>query len=73
MEIFQQRLRQIRKSNGLTQEEAAKQLQIPYRSYRRYETGEAEPGISTAAAIADFFNVSLDYLSGLTQDTSLRR
>ena len=37
-----------------------------YRTYRRYESGETEPTISIALQLADFFQVSLDYLSGRT-------
>ena len=64
MEIFQERLRLVRKSKEITQEEAAKQLGISLRTYRRYETGEAEPGLFSAVAIANFYDVSLDYLTG---------
>lgn len=64
MEIFQERLRLARKSKGITQEEAAKQLGISLRTYRRYETGEAEPGIITVVAIADLYKISIDYLTG---------
>ena len=64
MEIFQERLRLARKSKGITQEEAAKQLGISLRTYRRYETGEAEPGIIIVVAIADLYEISIDYLTG---------
>ena len=64
MEIFQERLRLARKSKGITQEEAAKQLGISLRTYRRCETGEAEPGIFTVVAIANLYETSIDYLTG---------
>ena len=67
MEEFVQRLRQCRKEKGLKQQELADELGIIYRTYRRYEAGETEPDISTAVKLADFFGVSLDYLSGRSE------
>ena len=64
MAAFCDRLKEARKKAGLSQEEAARQLDIRYSTYRRYEQGGTEPTISDAARIADFFQVSLDYLSG---------
>ena len=68
MEIFSQRLRDVRKQYKWTQEETAKQCNIPFRTYRRYETGEREPQISSLVKIADVFQVSLDYLAGRTDN-----
>lgn len=65
---FAERLRTCRKSKGLVQEDAAYQLGIRYSTYRRYELGGSEPDISAAARIADFFEVSLDYLAGRTDE-----
>lgn len=64
MEIFQTRLRLARKQAGLSQETVAKELNISYRNYRRYETGECEPGFYTVVRIAERLGVSLDYLAG---------
>ena len=64
MESFQERLRLVRKTKHKSQEEAAKHLDMSYRSYRRYESGETEPNLSTLIKLADYFNVSLDYLTG---------
>ena len=46
---FQDRLKECRQAKGLRQQDAAEQLGIIYRTYRRYETGETEPTISVAA------------------------
>ena len=64
MENFAERLRICRKNKGLVQEDAAQLLGIRYSTYRRYELGGTEPTISAAARMADFFEVSLDYLAG---------
>ena len=68
MDVFQERLRLVRKSKGMTQEEAANQLGISLRTYRRCETGEAEPGIFTVVAIANLYETSIDYLTGRTDE-----
>lgn len=64
MSVFSSQLLAQRKTLGLNQADMAKTLGIPFRSYRRYESGESEPTISTLCTIADYFNVSLDYLVG---------
>lgn len=73
MEEFEERLRICRHEAGLKQQEVAEQLGIIYRTYRRYETGETKPDISVAVKLADFFHVSLDYLTGRTDDPEVHR
>ena len=64
MSTFNDRLKECRKKTGVSQEDAAKCLEIAYSTYRRYEQGGTEPTISEAARMAEFFGVSLDYLTG---------
>lgn len=64
MSAFSSQLLAQRKNLGLSQVDMAKALDIPFRSYRRYESGESEPTVSTLCSIADYFQVSLDYLVG---------
>ena len=66
MKILGERLRVLRKERHLTQHDMADVLDISYRSYRRYEAGEREPNASTVVILADYFNVSADYLLGRT-------
>ena len=68
MAKFCERLRELRNKAGLVQEDVAHDLNIRYSTYRRYETGGTEPTVSAAARIADYFNVSLDYLAGRTEE-----
>ena len=68
MEKFCDRLRKCRQKAGLAQEDVAQALEIRYSTYGRYERGGSEPDISLAAKIADYFNVSLDYLAGRTDE-----
>ncbi len=64
MEIFQEKLKELRKQAGLTQREMAEKLFVAQPSYIRYENGTAEPSQANLVRIADLFDVSVDYLLG---------
>lgn len=66
MSVLSDFLREQRTVKRLSQADMAKELQLVFRTYRRYESGETEPTLSEAARIADYFSVSLDYLAGRT-------
>lgn len=61
---FPQRLSEIRKKQGISQEVLAKQLGTQGPAIGRYERGTAKPTIEVAAKIAKVLGVSLDYLVG---------
>lgn len=63
-DTFSKRLKQLRKESNKTQEEVSKQLKITRATLSRYEKGEIEPPITTVMDLANFFNVSLDWLAG---------
>lgn len=56
------RLRELRKSRGISQLKLAMDLNTNQNTISRYETGEREPGITELITLADYFNVSVDYL-----------
>jgi transcriptional regulator with XRE-family HTH domain len=60
------RLKELRLSKGLTQSEVAKVIGYSSLSYARYEKGEREPDINTLCKLADYFEVSVDYLIART-------
>ena len=63
--MFAQQLKDLRKKTpGLTQTDMAKKLGIAKTTYASYEQGKRTHDIETQNKIADFFNVSLDYLHG---------
>ena len=64
MSKFSSRLKEVRTASGKKQREAADCLGIQLRSYQAYEGGDREPNIDGLIALADFFDVSLDYLMG---------
>ncbi|PWI53144.1 helix-turn-helix domain-containing protein [Sulfoacidibacillus thermotolerans] len=68
MSLFAERLALLRKNKGLTQIEMATALKITLRSYQRYEGKNREPQIDQLILIAKFFNTSIDYLVGLSDD-----
>ncbi|MBQ8503427.1 MAG: helix-turn-helix transcriptional regulator [Clostridia bacterium] len=61
-------LKEIRKSKGISQLKLAMDLNMSQNTISRYETGEREPGIAELIKLADYFNVSIDYLVGRTND-----
>ena len=58
----------LRLQKNATQSEVAKLLNMSQGSYFKYENGDTEPSIEKLIKLADFYNVSIDYLVG--RDTS---
>ncbi len=58
------RLIELRKRNRKTQTEVAEYLNMVQSSYQHYESERSEPNIDTLVKLADYYNVSLDYLVG---------
>ena len=61
------RLKELRKSNKLTQEELGKILGVGKTTISMYETNNSTPNDEIKLKIADYFNISLDYLLGKTE------
>lgn len=62
--MFSERLKELRKKNNITQEQVAKHLGVKRSTYSNYEYGNREPDNETLNKIADYFEVSVDYLLG---------
>lgn len=60
-------LKDLRTSRGITQGELATMLEVSRSTVGMYETGGREPDFETMEAIADIFNVDMDYLMGRSQ------
>lgn len=67
------RLREIRKEKGISQLKLAMELNTNQNTISRYETGDREPGINELIRIADYFNVSIDYLLERTDNPYIQR
>ena len=59
-----QRIKELREEKNISQLELAKKLNLTQQSISLYEKGDREPSIDVLKSIANFFNVSLDYLLG---------
>ena len=66
--MFGERLRQIRRERKVPQKKLAEVLGMSVRGYQFYESETAEPNIKTLIALADFYDVTIDYLVGRTDD-----
>lgn len=58
------RLKELRQNLHCTQEKIANDLNIARTTYRNYENGDREPSLDFLIKIADYFDISLDYLLG---------
>lgn len=58
------RLRDLREDNDITQNQIALMLNIKQNTYSQYENGKREVPINTLWKLADFYDVSIDYLVG---------
>lgn len=65
---FSERLIECRKKSGQTQKDIAAACGISLRAYMYYEAGEKDPSSKVLIALADYFDVSLDYLVGRSDD-----
>ena len=61
-----QRLRDIRQDHDLTQAQVAEILRIGQSDYSKYERGVNMMGIDKYMVLARYYNISLDYLTGIT-------
>lgn len=64
MSKFSDKFKELRKSRNLSQQQLADYLHTSKSSVNMYERGEREPGLEMLEAIADYFNVDMDYLLG---------
>ena len=71
--MFATRLRNERESLGLKQKEMADKLNIPANTYNGYETGKRSPSLEVTKEIADFLEVSVDYLLGRTDERNPKK
>ncbi len=68
MPSFGERLSQLRKTNNLKAEDLADIVGVKRRIVFMYEKNESKPSFDVLIALADYFNVSLDYLVGRSDE-----
>lgn len=62
------RLRDLREDREVNQQELAEILNIRQSTYSHYETGIRQPSIETLTKLAYFYDTSIDYIVGITDD-----
>ena len=68
---FKNRLRDLRLENNLTMEELANKVGCTRGAISNFENGNRKPSLDILISLADYFNVSIDYLVGRTDDPEL--
>lgn len=59
-----ERIREIREDNSLTQQKVADLLHVGQRTYADYESGKTRIPVDSLLILARYYNVSVDYISG---------
>ena len=70
---FSKRLKELRLNNGLTQKELAKAIDVGRTTISEYESGKIVPKQEGLLRIANHFNVSVDYLTGVSNERATRK
>ncbi len=70
-DIFAKKIKDLRVDSDMSQTEVAKFLGISQRAYSHYEKADREISLDSLVQIADYFNVSIDYLLGRTNKKEL--
>ena len=65
---FSKRLQEARKRKKLRQTDVAEHFQIAYRTYQNYDGGQRRPDFELLVALADYLDVTTDYLLGRTDE-----
>lgn len=73
MDTFLNRIRELRKERGLKQREMADICGLKLRTYQDYEYGKCYPTVAGLVFLAEYFDVSLDYLMGRTDKREINR
>ncbi len=65
---YYQRIRDLREDQDLTQDQLVKILKMHKTTYTNYEQGKREPPFEFIIKLAKFYNVSIDYIAGITDN-----
>lgn len=70
--VFGSRVLKLRKDAGFSQQALAEHLGVSFHQISKMETAQRGPSLEVACALADFFDVSLDYLVGRSDNPERR-
>lgn len=71
--IFANKIKNLREDSDMTQTDVAKLLKISQRAYSHYERGDREMSLESIVHIADYYDVSVDYLLGRTNKKDVNK
>ena len=71
--MTKERLKELRKEAGLTQNQVAEMIGVQGRNYQRLEITDALHATRHLVALADYYNVSVDYILGRTDKREINR
>lgn len=66
--MYYPRMKDLREDNDLKQKEVAAYLEIDQRVYSNYETGKREIPVHLLIRLAEYYQTSVDYLTGCTDE-----
>ena len=66
--MYMERLKLLRESKGKYQKDIAEILNMKQQQYQRYENGITEMSISLLNILADYYDTSIDYITGRTDE-----
>ena len=72
MKNYKERLRELREDRDLSQREIAELLNCTQTAYGKWENGKRDIKIDDLIKLAKFYNVSLDYIAGLTNEPTAK-
>lgn len=70
---FGEHLKSLRLSKGITQKQLAENIGASERGIQNYETNQRKPTYDILIALANYFEISLDYLVGRTSNPEVNR
>lgn len=73
MSVFSDRIKTLKTEKHALQKDIAKSVGVSLRAYQYYETDQREPTLSVLIALAEYFQVSIDYLVGRTDKPEVNK
>ena len=73
MNSIGEKIKQLRLKKGVTQKQIAEYLQVTTVTLQRFEYGDRRPSLDTLIKLCNFFNVSADYLLGLSDNPEINK
>ena len=72
MTVFGERIKLLRSEKNILQKDIAEYLSLHVRTYQYYEASTLEPSLENLVKLADYFQVSTDYLLGRTDNQNMK-